>query len=556
MPASRAKPVLSVISPSLFPKMVGGGKLAISLSEDINMDKKKVLLIIRDGWGMAKPDKYNAVANAKTPVMDNLLKTYPNTVLEPAGESVGLPKGYQGSSEVGHLNMGAGRIVIQELKRIMDMIDNGTFFACPALKSAIDNAVLNESTLHLMGLVQDEGVHAHQDHMYAIIRHASQAGVKNIRIHFFADGRDTPPRSALNFLKMLEDVIKDIPAAKVATIMGRYYAMDRGEKWALNDQSYNAITKAEGAKSPTAEAAINNAYANLKNPNGQPMVDEYIPPTIIGDYQGMKDGDSAVHFNFRQDRAIELTKAFVEDNYPGKRWKKFDITFCGLTRYYDSFRFSALPPMDEGGAMEHLLGQTIADHGLKQLRLAETQKFKHVTSFFNGKLLEPYKGEDRIEIKGTWDPSSFGEHPEMNAPEAAARALTEIAGKRYDFIVVNFANCDMVGHTGIYDATVKAVEIVDASVGKLTATGLDNGYTVMVTSDHGNAEEMWDYKIDMPKTAHTTNPVEFIYVDKAAAGVKLRPHGILSDIAPTVLTVLGLPQPKDMTSRTLIAQGE
>lgn len=518
------------------------------------MGKKKVLLIIRDGWGIAKPDKYNAVANAKKPVMDRLLRTCPNTILEPAGESVGLPKGYQGSSEVGHLNMGAGRIVVQELKRIMDMIEDGSFFACPALAGAIDNAVLNESTLHLMGLVQDEGVHAHQDHLYAIIRQARDAGVKSIRIHFFADGRDTPPRSALSFLKMLEEVIKDIPAAKVATVMGRYYAMDRGEKWALNDQAYNAITKAEGAKAASAEAAINNAYAGLKNPNGQPMVDEYIPPTVIGDYAGVQDGDSVIHFNFRQDRAIELTKAFVEDSYPGERGKKLNIAFCGLTRYYDSFKFSALPPMDEGGAMDHLLGQTLADHGLRQLRLAETQKFKHVTSFFNGKLLEPYKGEDRVEIKGTWDPSSFGEHPEMNAPEAAARALTEIASGKYDFILVNFANCDMVGHTGIYDAVVKAVEIVDAAVGKLAGAALENGYTVMVTSDHGNAEEMWDYKINMPKTAHTTNPVEFIYIEKDAPGVKLRPHGILSDIAPTVLEVLGLPQPADMTSGSLLVK--
>ena len=516
------------------------------------MKNKKVLLIVRDGWGMAKPDKYNAVANADTPVIDRLLKTCPNSVLEPAGEAVGLPKGYQGSSEVGHLNMGAGRIVVQELKRIMDMIENGSLFGCPALKNAIDNAVKNSSTLHLMGLVQDEGVHAHQDHLYAIMRRAAEAGVKDIRIHFFADGRDTPPRSALSFLKMLEEAMKEIPAAKIATIMGRYYAMDRGEKWKLTDQSYNAITKAEGANAASAEEALDSAYASLKNPNGQPIVDEYIPPTVLGDYRGMKDGDSVVHFNFRQDRAIQLTKAFVEDAYPGNRWKKMDVVYCGLTRYYDEFRFSALPPMDEGGAMDNLLGQIISGAGLKQLRLAETQKFKHVTSFFNGKRTEPYANEDQVEIKGTWDPSSFGEHPEMNAPEARDRAVKELSSGAYDFVLVNFANCDMVGHTGIYEAAVKAVETVDSCVGTLVEAGLKNGYTVMVSSDHGNAEEMWDYRIKMPKTAHTTNPVEFIYVSDEAAGLRLRPHGILSDIAPTVLEVLGLPQPKDMTSRSLI----
>ncbi|HAH31229.1 MAG TPA: 2,3-bisphosphoglycerate-independent phosphoglycerate mutase [Elusimicrobia bacterium] len=518
------------------------------------MDKKKALLIIRDGWGMAKPDKYNAVDNAKKINMDRYLKTYPNSVLEPAGEAVGLPKGYQGSSEVGHLNMGAGRIVIQELKRIMDMIEDGSFFTMPALKNAMDNAVSNGSALHLMGLVQDEGVHAHQDHMYAIMRQAKNIGIKKVYIHFFSDGRDTPPRSALSFLKMLEEVIKEVGIAGIGTIMGRYYAMDRGEKWKLTDQTYNTITRAEGAKAKTAEEAITGAYAALKNPNGLPIVDEYLPPTVVGDYPGMKDGDSVIHFNFRQDRAIQLTKAFVEDNYPGSRWKKMNIVYCGLTRYYDEFKFSALPPMDEGGGMNNLLGQIISERGLRQLRLAETQKFKHVTSFFNGKRTEPYNNEDQVEIKGTWDPSSFGEHPEMNAPEVAARALAEIASEKYDFILVNFANCDMVGHTGIYEAAVKAVEIVDLSVGKLVDAALNHNYTVMVTSDHGNAEEMWDYKINMPKTAHTTNTVEFIYIAKDTAGVKLRPHGILSDAAPTVLEVLGLPRPADMTSTSLIAK--
>ena len=516
------------------------------------MAEKKVLLIVRDGWGMYRPDKFNAVANAKTPNMKRYLQQYPNTVLEPAGEAVGLPKGYQGSSEVGHLNMGAGRIVIQELKRIMDMIQDGTFFSRPALKAAMDNCVAKGSALHLMGLVQDEGVHAHQDHMYAIMREAKKRGIKQVYIHFFADGRDTPPRSALSFLKMLEEVIKEVGIASVGTIMGRYYAMDRGEKWALTDQAYNTITKGEGARAASAEAALTDAYATLKNPNGQPIVDEYIPPTVIEGYPGIQDGDSVVHINFRQDRAIQLTKAFVEDEYPGSRWKKMDIVYCGLTRYYDAFKFSALPPMDEGGGMEDLLGQVLSHFGKKQLRLAETQKFKHVTSFFDGKRTEPYKDEEQEEMKGHWDPSSFGEHPEMDAPEVRKEAVKEIASGKYDFILVNFANCDMVGHTGIYAATVKAVEIVDASVGMLVAEALKHDYTILVTSDHGNAEEMWDYKINMPKTSHTTNPVEFIYIAKDADKIKLRPHGILSDVAPTVLEVMGLEQPESMTSESLI----
>jgi 2,3-bisphosphoglycerate-independent phosphoglycerate mutase len=516
------------------------------------MSKNKVLLIVRDGWGIAKPDKFNAVANAKKPNMDRYLREYPNTVLEPSGEAVGLPKGYQGSSEVGHLNMGAGRIVIQELKRIMDMIDDGTFFKTKALAAALDNCVKKGSALHLMGLVQDEGVHAHQDHLYAIMREARRRGIKKVWVHFFSDGRDTPPRSAVAYARMLEEVVKECGNAAVGTIMGRYYAMDRGEKWKLTDLAYDTITKAEGPKAKSAEAALEAAYATLKNPNGQPIVDEYIPPTVIEGYPGVKDGDSVVHFNFRQDRAIQLTKCFVEENYPGKRWKKLDIVYCGLTRYYDEFKFSALPPMDEGGGMNDLLGQVLAERGLKQLRLAETQKFKHVTSFFDGKRTEPYKDEDQEEMKGHWDPSSFGEHPEMDAPEVRERAKKEIASEKYDFILVNFANCDMVGHTGIYEAAVKAVEIVDESVGMLVDEALKHGYTVLVSSDHGNAEEMWDYKINMPKTSHTTNPVEFIYIAKNASGVKLRPRGILSDIAPTVLEVLGVQQPEAMTSESLL----
>jgi 2,3-bisphosphoglycerate-independent phosphoglycerate mutase len=514
---------------------------------------KKVLLIIRDGWGMYKPDKYNAVVNARTPNMDNYLKTWPNTVLEPAGEAVGLPKGYMGSSEVGHLNIGAGRIVVQELKRIKDMIEDGTFFRTKALAAALDNCVKKGSALHLMGLVQDEGVHAHQDHMYSIMREAKKRGIKQVWIHFFADGRDTPPRSALSFVKMLDEVVKETGNSAVATVMGRYYAMDRGEKWSLTDQTYNTITKAEGARAKTAAEALETAYASLKNPNGQPIVDEYIPPTVIGDYPGMKDGDSVVHFNFRQDRAIQLTKCFVEDEYPGRRWKKMDIVYCGLTRYYDAFKFNALSAMDEGGGMDNLLGQVISEKGLRQLRLAETQKFKHVTSFFNGKRTAPYAGEDQVEIKGSWDPSSFGEHPEMDAPRVRERAVAEISSGKYDFIVVNFANCDMVGHTGIYEAAVKAVEVVDESVKALTDAALAKDYVVMISSDHGNAEEMWDYRINMPKTAHTTNPVEFIYIDKDKPAAKLRPHGILSDIAPTVLEVMDIDQPEDMTSESLLA---
>jgi 2,3-bisphosphoglycerate-independent phosphoglycerate mutase len=512
----------------------------------------KVLLIIRDGWGIGrKDDKFNAVLKAKTPNINFYLKNYPNTVLEASGEAVGLPKGYQGSSEVGHLNIGAGRIVIQELKRIKDMIEDGSFFETESMKNALVNAK-NNGTLHLMGLVQDEGVHAHQDHMFAIIDKAISMSVKNIYIHFFSDGRDTPPRSAISYLKMVEDFIKDKPNVKIASIIGRYYSMDRGEKWELVDKTYNAITRADGMKFKTALEAIEYSYANLKNPNGEPIIDEYIPPCIIGDYEGVKDGDSVIHFNFRQDRAIELTKAFVEDSYPGHRWKKFNIVYCGLTRYYDSFKFSALPPMDEGGDMNNLLGQVLSKAGLKQLRIAETQKFKHVTSFFNGKRLEPDIGEERIEIKGRWDPSSFAEHPEMDAYNVKERCEKEILSNKYDFILVNFANGDMVGHTGNFEAAVKAVEVVDECVGGLVNAAKEKGYVVLISADHGNCEEMWDYKINMPKTSHTTNLVEFILVSDKYKNAHLRASGILADIAPTVLEIIGLNIPAEMTAESLI----
>jgi 2,3-bisphosphoglycerate-independent phosphoglycerate mutase len=514
----------------------------------------KVVLIIRDGWGAREEKLHNAIAAAKTPNNDRYLKQYPHTLLEASGERVGLPAGYMGSSEVGHLNMGAGRIVVQELKRLKDAFENGSIYNAEAFKNAVDTALKNQSALHLMGLVQDEGVHAHQDHLYAIIKHAAQRGVKTIYVHFFADGRDTPPNSALGYLKTLEAKMSEYGAGKIATLMGRYYAMDRNETWALTNEAYDLIVDAKGRRAATAREAIETSYKNDKSPGGVPMVDEYIPPAVIGGYKGVKDGDAIIFFNFRQDRAIQLTRAFVEADYGGPRARRPSVAFCGLTKYYDGFAHSALPPMTEGGDMDNLLGEVISKAGLKQLRLAETQKFKHVTSFFNGKLIKPFAGEDRIEIKGSFDPATFAQHPEMDAQPAAARAVNEIATGKYDFIAINFANCDMVGHTGDMQAVIKAVETVDNAVGLVCGAALVAGYSVLITADHGNAEEMWDDKINMPKTAHTTNKVEFIYAaPDGAAGVKLRDGGKLADIAPTILQILGVQQPVEMTAQSLIS---
>ena len=515
---------------------------------------KKVVLIIRDGWGDAKPGKFNAVSNAKTPNMDKYLQQYPHTQIEASGEQVGLPAGYMGSSEVGHLNMGAGRIVIQELKRLKDTIEDGSLFKSAPFAACIDNCVNNHKPLHIMGLVQDEGVHAHQDHLHAIMKYAAEKGIKQVYIHFFADGRDTPPKSSIGFIRTLEEKIKEYGVGQIATIQGRYYAMDRGEDWSLTDKAYNLIVRAQGLHGSTAEEVVETDYKTMQTPDGGPMVDEYIPPTVLGDYKGMEAGSSVIFFNFRQDRAIQLTRAFIDDNYPGHRGERVPCVYCGLTKYYDAFPFNALPSMTDEGGMDHLLGQVISDASLKQLRLAETQKFKHVTSFFNGKQIKPYEGEDRIEIKGRFDPATFAEHPEMEAYIVKDEALKQIATQKYDFIVINFANCDMVGHTGNFNSVVKAVETVDECTGAVTEAALANDYDVFITADHGNAEEMWDEKINMPKTAHTTNLVDFVYVSKDHPTAQMQPTGNLGDIAVTVLDVMGLAKPADMTARSLIAR--
>lgn len=514
--------------------------------------KRNIVLIIRDGWGINPEPEHNAVANAGTPNVDSFLKGYPNTVLSASGVSVGLPEGYQGSSEVGHLNMGAGRIVKQELVRINDSIKDGSFLKNSNFQNAINNCKASNSSLHLIGLVQNEGVHAHYDHLFAIMRYARQQNIKKLIIHFFSDGRDTAPRSALGFLQTLNEKIKEYKIGEIGTLMGRYYAMDRGENWDLTTRAYNTLTKAEGIRVDSAEEAIKRAYNNDKTPDGTEMFDEYIPPSVINGFSGIEDSDSVIHFNYRQDRAIQLTKAFVEDEYPGERWKKLSIVYCGLTRYYDTFHFNILGALDETKEMRNLLGEIISRNGLKQLRISETQKFRHVTSFFNGKLIDPFENEERIEIKSVYDPSTFAEHPGMNAFDVRDVVIKEIKSGRFALIVLNFANCDMVGHTGNYDAAIRAVEIVDKCVGGVVDAILAEDGIALVTADHGNAEEMVDYKTGLPKTSHTTNPVEFIYIAKDYETVRLKPEGVLSDIAATILYLLGIEQPADMSAENLI----
>jgi 2,3-bisphosphoglycerate-independent phosphoglycerate mutase len=466
---------------------------------------------------------------------------------------VGLPEGYQGSSEVGHLNMGAGRVVIQELKRIDDGLKDGSFFKLPKWAELMESWKKTGGVLHLMGLLQDEGVHAHQEHLFKIMRQArreNNAGL--MRLHPFLDGRDTPPRSSPEFLAKLLKVMEEVGRAAIGTMMGRYYAMDRSRDWALTDQAYRAL--AEGLGRPFADpiAAVEYAWAHDKTPDHFDMVDEYIPPLAAEGYRGMADGDCALHVNFRQDRAIELTQAFVDPAYPGRLLYRPRVKYLALTRYYDELTEYLLGPMGGDEGLPRLLGEVVASAGLRQLRLAETQKFRHVTSFFNGKSTRPFPLEDQTEIKGRFDPAAFASHPEMEAYILTKKLLEEFLPRDYPFIVVNYANCDMVGHTGVMEAAVRAVEVVDECLSRLVPALTARGYQVLISADHGNAEEMIDPETGLVKTSHTTFPVECIHVAAERAGRLTDRRGKLSDLAPTLLNLMELVVPREMTADSLI----
>jgi 2,3-bisphosphoglycerate-independent phosphoglycerate mutase len=514
---------------------------------------RPVVLIIRDGWGLNPREVGNAVFAAQTPTIDRLKERYPWSRLACSGEAVGLPDGYQGSSEVGHLNMGAGRIVIQELKRIDDGLSTGELFTSPKWAELIANWKQNNSALHFMGLLQDEGVHAHQEHLFKLMKRArSEFATGKIIIHPFLDGRDTPPRSTLEYIARLETEMKGVGHCTIGTVMGRYYSMDRSKNYKLTDEAFACLVEAKGRKVSSAVEAVKDSYAKDITPDNTPMTDEYIPACVIGNYAGIKDGDSVMHFNYRQDRAIQLTQAFVCDNYKGTRAVRPQIVYLGFTRYWDEFTQYLLGAMGGEGGMPNLLGEVISKAGLKQLRIAETQKFRHVTSFFNGKSTQPYAGEEQVDIPGRFDPATFASHPEMEAQFVTEALLKKLENNPYAFVAVNFANCDMVGHTGDMDAARKAVEVVDACVGKLLPRLMELDAHVLITADHGNAEQMVDYITGMTKTSHTLNDVECLYVAKDAVGTQLAPAGKLSDVAPTVLALLGLPIPADMTANSLI----
>lgn len=500
-----------------------------------------VALIIMDGWGIGDPnDPDNAIARGNTPVLDGLTAKYPNSQLQASGEAVGLPDGQMGNSEVGHTNLGAGRVIYQELTRITKEIKEGGLFKNEALLAAMNAAKTSETgALHLMGLLSPGGVHSHQEHLYGLLRMAKQEGVKTVYVHGFLDGRDVPPSSAAEYIAELEEKIREIGIGQIATISGRYYAMDRDKRWERVVKAYDAIAKGEGAKAATAKEAIEASYA-------AEVTDEFVVPAVIGGYAGMTKGEGVIFFNFRPDRARELTHAFTDKTFDGfARVEGLDLAFTTMTQYEEGLHVKIAYPPE---SIENTLGQYIESKGLTQLRIAETEKYAHVTFFFNGGVEEPYKGEDRILVPSP-KVATYDLQPEMSAIEVTDKVVEAIVSEKYDFIILNYANGDMVGHTGVESAAIKAVETVDTCVGRFVEALQKVGGEVIIIADHGNADIMVDHETGEPFTAHTTNPVPCIVVSERVRSVR---DGRLCDIAPTLLTLAGLEVPSEMTGEVLI----
>lgn len=508
------------------------------------MDKKPYMIMVMDGFGLNSSTRGNAEVIAKTPNIDALLSKYPHAKLGASGLSVGLPKNQMGNSEVGHLNIGAGRVIYQDFTRINREIETGNFFKNDAFLSAIKNARDNNTKLHLMGLLSDGGVHSHINHLKALLKLAKDNGLKEVYVHCFLDGRDVPPTSAKGYIKELERYMTEIGTGKIATISGRYYAMDRDKRWERVNLAYNAIVKGMGEVASNAIEAVDNSYANNK-------ADEFVLPVVIMQsgkpVAKIEDNDSVIFFNFRPDRARELTRSIVDTDFSGFERKTLKTYFVCMTEYDKTIEGVHVAYLPE--SYSNTLGEYISKLGLKQLRIAETEKYAHVTFFFNGGVEVPNPGEDRILIPSPKVPT-YDMKPEMSAYEVTDALVSKILEKKYDVIIVNFANPDMVGHTGIMDAAVKAVETVDKCVGRVVDAMLSVGGSMIITADHGNVEEMIDPVTGGPQTAHTTNPVPFIVVGEE--NVKLRDSGVLADIAPTLLDMMNIPIPKEMTGKSMI----
>ena len=510
------------------------------------MSKKPTVLMILDGYGLNDRVEGNAIKQANTPVMDKLMAEYPYVKGLASGMAVGLPEGQMGNSEVGHLNMGAGRIVYQELTRITKEIQDGDFFNNEALLHAVKNAKENGSALHLFGLLSDGGVHSHITHLFGLLELAKKEGLEKVYVHCFLDGRDTPPQSGKGYVQELTDKLAELGVGKIATVMGRYYAMDRDNRWDRVERAYNAITKGLGVSAESGVAAVQNSYNNGKN-------DEFVEPAVVMEngkpVATVQDGDSVIFFNFRPDRAREITRAFCCDDFDGfAREKRIQTTYVCFTDYDETI------PNKEVAfhkvAITNTFGEFLAAHGLKQARIAETEKYAHVTFFFNGGVEEPNEGEDRILVKSP-KVATYDLKPEMSAPEVCEKLVGAIKSQKYDVIIINFANPDMVGHTGVQKAAIQAIEVVDGCVGKAVDAIKEVNGQLFICADHGNAEQLIDYETGAPFTAHTTNPVPFILVN-ADPSYTLREGGCLADIAPTLIELMGMEQPKEMTGKSLL----
>ena len=502
---------------------------------------KPLVLCILDGFGH-NPDSYgNAVAAAKKPNLDRLFASCPHTLIGASGMDVGLPDGQMGNSEVGHTNIGAGRIVYQELTRITKSIEDGDFFENEALVEAMKNAAADGRALHLMGLLSDGGVHSHITHLYGLLEMAKRCGVKEVNVHCFMDGRDVPPTSGKEYIEQLEAKMAEIGIGRIASVMGRYYAMDRDNRWDRVEKAYAAMVYGEGNKADSAVKAMEDSYA-------AEVTDEFVVPTVIAGGGRIKAGDSVIFFNFRPDRAREITRTLVDPDFTGFERKKgfFPLTYVCFTQY-DATMPGVLVAFHPQ-SLVNTFGEYISKLGKTQLRIAETEKYAHVTFFFNGGKEEPYAGEDRALIHSP-KVATYDLKPEMSAYEVCDEMIRRIESDKYDVIILNFANCDMVGHTGVFDAAVKAVEAVDTCVGRIVEALEKCGGAMLLTADHGNADKMYEPD-GSPFTAHTTNPVPFLVF--GVPGTKLREGGRLADIAPTMLKVMGLEQPAEMTGKSII----
>lgn len=507
------------------------------------MENKKAILIIMDGWGLGKVKSSDAIQHANVPFVTSLYAKYPNTTLITCGEAVGLPEGQMGNSEVGHLNLGAGRIVYQELQRINVAVRDGSFAKNEHLLASIRYAKENKKPLHLLGLVSDGGVHSHTSHLQAICDVCKAEGLSEVYIHAFTDGRDTDPKSGLGFITGLQQHLNN-SVGKIATVSGRYYAMDRDKRWERVKLAYDALVKGEGQKATDAIAAVENAYA-------ADITDEFIKPTIIvaEDQQPLatiSEGDAVICFNFRTDRCREITVVLSQTDMPDFGMHTLPLHYTTMTEYDKTF--TGVHVIFETDNLDNTLGQVLEAHGKKQIRIAETEKYPHVTFFFSGGRETPFTGESRIMVPSP-KVATYDLQPEMSAVELTDKLVPEIENETADFICLNYANADMVGHTGVWDAVIKAVETVDACVQRVVTAALQHGYTIFLTADHGNA----DYLVNedgSPNTAHTTNPVPLFVIDSNWHGT-VKP-GKLGDIAPSILHMMGLPVPKEMTGEILV----